>query len=363
MKRDYYEVLQVERSADEAEIKKSFRKLALEFHPDRNPSPEAAEKFREAQEAYAILSDSEKRGVYDRYGHEGLRGQNFSGMEDVFSNFQSIFEDFFTGASGSRSRKGSDLLYRLEIDFREAALGCSKEIKIRRAESCKHCHGSGAKPGTKTDTCSTCKGKGKVGINQGFFVITQTCPQCRGAGEQIKHPCPECHGDKLVSVDSTIDVQVPAGVDSGVRLRITGEGEASEDPRHPRGDLFVEIQVRPDEVFERDGSDLYVRLHVPFTTAMLGGQMTVPLIEGEEQIDIPKLMPNPHRMTLKGQGVKDIRRQKRGDLIVEALIETPEELSAEAKELLEQLRPHLESPTEPHAKKSTKKKKKSFFSF
>jgi len=351
-KRDYYEILSVQKQSDEVEIKKAFRKLALEYHPDRNPGPEAAEKFREAQEAYGVLSDPEKRGLYDQYGHAGLSGQNLEGMDDVFSGFQSIFADFF-GASNA-DRRGADLLYRLEVDFREAVLGCSKEITLSRSEACELCGGSGAKAGTKPEACGTCRGRGKVSRNQGFFVVSQTCPTCYGQGEVIKTPCSSCRGEKIQKRERKIDVQVPAGVDTGVRLRITGEGELGN--RGKRGDLFVELHVKADPVFERDGVDLYTRVYVSYPTAVLGGEAIVPLIEGEKSVHIPKLMKAPHRVVLKGEGVQDLRKRKRGDLIAEFQIGTPEEVSSEAKELLEKLRECLEP-------KKKSKSKKGFFSF
>lgn len=337
-KRDYYEILSIERHSDENEIKKAFRRLALEFHPDRNPGEEAAEKFREAQEAYAVLSDPEKRSIYDQFGHAGLSGQSF-GSGDIFAGFQSIFDDFFGGAV-HHDRRGADLLFRLQIDFREAVLGCSKEIEIKRSEACEKCDGSGAKAGTHPETCGTCRGRGKVSRNQGFFVVSQTCPACYGQGQVVKHPCPQCKGEKTQKKNKKIDVEIPAGVDTGVRLRISGEGELGSGGQ--RGDLFVELQVEADPVFERDGVNLYTRVYVPYPTAVLGGEASVPLIEGEKTVSIPKLMKAPHRVVLKGEGVQDLRKRKRGDLVAEFQIETPEKISSEVKELLKQLKPLLE---------------------
>lgn len=357
MKRDYYEILGVIRSADDGEIKKAFRKMALEFHPDRNPSAEAAEKFREAQEAYSILTDPEKRQIYDQFGHAGLQSQGgFGGGDpgDIFSGFQSIFEDFFGGRG--TGRRGADLLYRLEIDFTEAILGAEKTIHIKRSEACDTCEGSGAKPGTKPEGCKTCGGRGKVSRNQGFFMISQTCPQCGGQGSIIKTPCGKCHGRRVVEKNRELDVSIPAGVDTGVRLRISEEGELSEDGRH-RGDLFVELTVLPHEDFERDGSDLYTRVFVPFPTACLGGEIEVNLIEGVTTVEVPKLMESPHRVTLKGEGVKDLRGRKKGDLIVEMHIATPDSLSAEARDLIHKLQDVL---AEAHDNKKKSKKKKWF---
>jgi len=376
---DYYEVLKVSRSADDAELKKAFRKLALEFHPDRNPSPEAAEKFREAQEAYAILSDPQRRSIYDQFGHDGLRSRGgFSsggaGFEDIFSGFQSIFDDFFGGA-GARAQahdRGADLLVRMTLDFREAILGCQKDIDLRRSERCDPCKGTGAAEGTKPETCSTCSGKGKVSRSQGFFVFSQTCPQCAGSGKIIKNPCRECRSQGKVQEQAKVEVKIPAGVDSGVRLRLQGEGELSPSGK-ARGDLFVEIQVKSDPVFERDGMDLYTRSYVPYPIAVLGGEVSVPLIEGTKKVKIPSKMKSPHRATLKNEGVKDLHSLRRGDLIVELHIETPEDLSREAKDLIQKLNAEFQrmdaqlssddnAPDEEGGKcASGKKKKRKFF--
>jgi molecular chaperone DnaJ len=365
-KSDYYEVLSVGRDADEATLKKAFRKLAFEFHPDRNSSPEAAEKFREAQEAYSVLSDPQKKSIYDQYGHAGLsQAGGFGGsgdMGDIFSGFQSIFDDFFSGGRSANTR-GADLLFRMELNFREAVLGCSKTIDVRRTQACDTCDGSGAEPGTKAETCTYCHGRGKVTRNQGFFVVSQTCPQCGGRGQAIKHPCKSCRGSGRVKRESSIEVQVPAGVDTGMRLRIAGEGELGESGNN-RGDLFVEVHVQPDEVFERDGSDLYTKVYVPYPTAVLGGEISVPLLEGTMNVKVPAMMGSPHRSVLKHEGVKDLRRNKRGDLVVEMHIATPEKLSSEAKDLIEKLQTELSKDSAEASNqgaKSGKKKKKGLF--
>ena len=349
--RDYYEILGLQKTADEAEIKKAFRKAAMEYHPDRNPSPEATEKFREAQEAYAVLSDAQKRAQYDQFGHEGLRGQNFQDFGDIFAGFSSIFDDFFGNQSRGQQR-GADLLFRLEIDFREAVLGCERKIDVKRSEPCETCTGTGAKPGTQPEICSTCKGRGKVARNQGFFMISQTCPYCHGQGKVIKTPCGDCKGKGVEGVSKEIEVQIPAGVDTGLRLRLIGEGQYAAGAE--RGDLFVEIHVKPDEHFERDGVDLYSRVYVPYPVACLGGEVQVALIEGAKTVSIPKLMHSPHRMILKGEGVKDLRKNKRGDLILECHIETPDELTSEIKEQLQKLSELMKSQTD-HSKKKKKK--------
>jgi molecular chaperone DnaJ len=368
-KRDYYEVLGVSRQADPGEIKKAFRKLALDFHPDRNPSPEAAEKFREAQEAYAILSEPEQRSRYDQFGHAGIRGQaGFNNMDDIFSGFSSIFEDFFGGEGFGRGRprRGADLLYRLDLEFREAILGCTKTISIERSQACSTCHGSGAKDGKAPKRCSSCQGRGKVTRNQGFFMISQPCPMCQGQGQVIEDPCSTCRGRKTVKKKQDIDVQIPAGVDTGVRLRLSEEGEPGDDLAS-RGDLFVEVHVRSDPDFERDGTDLYSRVYVPYAIAVLGGEVEVPLLEGTKTVKIPSRMKSPHRAVLKGEGVSDLHRRARGDLIVEMHIATPEKMSRESEDLLRQFHESLEKDAPAKSSQesggSKKKSKKKFFSF
>jgi molecular chaperone DnaJ len=344
-------------------IKKAFRKLAMEFHPDRNPSTEAAEKFREAQEAYDVLSDQGKRQIYDQFGHEGLRGRGFPGqdMGDVFSGFQTIFDDFFGGAGRAAEARGADLLFRLDLEFREAILGCSKTIQIQRSESCETCHGSGCAEGKQPENCDLCKGRGKISRNQGFFMISQTCPNCRGQGKIIRDPCKKCRGEGRTNGKASIDVNVPAGVDTGVRLRISHEGELGSRGSH-RGDLYVEVHVQSDEVFERDGVDLYTRVFVPYPTAVFGGEIEVPLIESTKSVKVPAHMQSPHRATIKGEGVKDLRRNKRGDLIIEMHIDVPEKISPRAKELLHELETEFKTQSASHSGEKSKKKKKGIFS-
>lgn len=342
VKRCYYEVLSVSRSVDGQELKKAFRKLALEYHPDRNPGDESAiEKFREAQEAYEVLSDQNKRSLYDQFGHDGLKGQmgggGFGGMEDVFEGFGSIFEDFFGG--GRAQARGRDLRFRMDIEFREAILGCTKTIQLKRRETCEPCDGSGSKPGHQAETCSMCQGHGKVRRQQGFFVMQQTCPQCRGEGQNITHPCDSCDGLGLLEKDVELEVNVPAGVDTGLRLRLSQEGEAIS--KGVRGDLFVEIQVAADEVFERDGADLYIKKHISYKDAVLGGKIEIPLIEGTKMIRVPSGLKTPHVEIVRNQGVADIRTGQRGHLVVEIHIETPKKLSKKAKKLLEELQEEL----------------------
>lgn len=369
-KRDYYQVLGVDRSADEAGLKKAFRKLALEYHPDRNTEPEAVEKFREAQEAYEVLSDPEKRQIYDQFGHAGLSGRmgaagaaGFRNMDDIFEGFSSIFEDFFGGGSPSRDR-GRDLRYRLKISFREAALGCQKEIEIPRRETCATCKGSRCAAGSKPEECRSCRGSGKIRIQQGFFVVSQSCPDCQGSGEIIRKPCKACDGSGMESQKAKLSVQVPPGVDSGMRLRLAGEGELSGRGRS-KGDLYVEIEVEEDEVFERDGADLYLKVLVDFPTAVLGGKISIPLLEGETEISIPAGMNAPYVTSLRGEGLPDIRSQKRGSLHIEVQIETPQKVTPRMKELLMELSEEFasESPEGKKDKKTPKDKKKSKKSF
>ncbi len=358
-KRDYYEVLGVDRSVDDVQLKKAFRALALQFHPDRNPSEEAGARFREAQEAYEVLSDPQKRGIYDQFGHAGLsgRGMGQGDFGDMFSGFQSIFDDFFGGGSQRHEARGADLLYRMELDFREAILGTTKTITIPRQSPCDECHGSGAEPGTQPEACRSCGGQGKINRNQGFFILSQTCPMCGGEGKVIKHPCKSCRGRGHKKDNHKVEVQVPAGVDSGVRLRLANEGELA--PRgKSRGDLYVELSVKSDEVFERDGSDLYVHLHIPYPTAVLGGEIEIPLIEGVKKVKVPSGIDSPHKMVIKNEGVKDLRRNHRGSLIAELHIDVPNSLSSRAKELIQELRNELDKSIEPKAKK----KKRGIFS-
>lgn len=366
-KRDYYEVLSVSRDADGATIKKAFRKLALELHPDRNPSQEAAEAFREAQEAYEILSNEEKRSLYDRFGHAGVKGSAgySTSSDDIFGGFQSIFEDFFGTGARQGPVRGDDLLYRLNLTFREAVLGCEKQIEISRREICETCDGSGAKPGTSSSACRACGGKGKVNFRQGFFVIQQACSDCRGTGTVISDPCQDCRGQGQVRGRTQIDVVIPAGVDTGLRLRRSGDGDLPDGRgakiKSARGDLYIEIQVEEDEVFERDGPHLYVSVAIPFPVAALGGKSLAPTLEGEREITIPAGMKAPHRLTIKGEGVVDLKSQRRGDLIVEVQIETPDHLSTRAKELLKELDEELKASAPRDRKKSARKKKKGLF--
>lgn len=366
IKQDYYELLSVSRQADGSELKKAYRKLAMEYHPDRNPdNPQAAEKFREIQEAYDVLSDQEKRALYDQYGHEGLKArgyrpaQGFQDLDDIFEGFSSIFEDFFGGGGrrNNRPRKGQDHQVELELEFIEAALGTTRKITVERLKRCGRCDGKRAEPGSTPQTCHQCGGRGQVRIQQGFFSIAQTCPVCRGEGSTIKEPCRDCQGEGLQKEKVQLDVKIPAGVDTGLQLRMSGE---AHEPRAqgPRGDLYVLLSVKEDPTFERDGADLYSRHYVSFPLAVFGGEVEVPLLEGTHTVKIPKAMKSPWVAKIPNEGVVDLQSSRRGTLFVEFQIETPNKLSKRAKDLLEQLQEELgNSKPAPKTDQSSEAKK------
>ena len=348
-KRDYYEVLGLPRDATPEQIKKAYRKLALETHPDRNPGNKEAEKrFKEAAEAYEVLSDAEKRAVYDRYGHEGLKGapvHDFSTFESIFEAFGDIFggpgglfEEFFGGGrrERGRARAGASLKVELELDFLEAARGCEKTIEIRRAEPCESCAGTGARAGTRPQRCRTCGGRGEVAQMQAFFSIRTTCPRCGGRGEMIEDPCEDCQGSGTVQKRREIKVWIPAGVDDGVRMRVAGEGEAG-GRGGPRGDLYVFISVRPHEFFERDGNDLICEVPITFPQAALGARILVPSLEGKEELEVPRGTQSGTVFRLPGKGFPDLHAGGRGDELVRVIVETPKKLGARQEELLREL--------------------------
>jgi molecular chaperone DnaJ len=340
-KRDYYEVLGVSRSATEEEIKKSYRKLALKYHPDRNSEdPTAEEKFKEAAEAYEVLHDAEKRSLYDRYGHEGLKSagfQGFQGFDDIFSSFGSIFEEFlgFGGRQRGRraSRAGSDLRYDLQIVFEEAVFGTEKILEFEKLETCIQCLGKRAAPGSSPTTCSTCGGLGQVERRQGFFAVRTTCPYCRGEGMMITDPCSTCRGTGMVQAAKKLSVKIPAGVDDGARLRLTGEGEEGSNGGPP-GDLYVIIHVAPHEFFERHGNDLHCRIPISFPQAALGADLEVPSLYGPQPLTIPRGTQTGETLHMHGCGVPDVRGGRRGDQIVHMVVKTPTHLSARQEELL-----------------------------
>jgi molecular chaperone DnaJ len=344
-KRDYYEVLGVNRDAGGDEIKKAYRKLAMKHHPDRNPdSKEAEEKFKEAKEAYEILSDEQKKAAYDRYGHAGVDpsmgggaggGQGFDGFSDAFSD---IFGDIFGGGRGggrSNVYRGADLRYNLEITLEEAARGAEKTIRIPTVEECDTCHGSGAKPGTQPKTCPTCGGAGQVRIQQGFFSIQQTCPKCHGSGRIIPDPCRDCGGAGRVKKQKTLEVKIPAGIDEGMRLRHAGHGEPGVNGGPP-GDLYVEIHIRKHAVFERDHDDLHCEMPISFTTAALGGEIEIPTLDGMARLKIPAETQTGKVFRLRGKGIKNVRSHAHGDLMCHVLVETPVDLTERQRDLLKE---------------------------
>jgi len=345
-KRDFYEILGVNKDASDDEIKKSYRKLAMKFHPDRNPdNPKAEEHFKEAKEAYEILSDASKRSAYDQYGHAGVNQQAGMGGAGGFGGgfadaFGDIFGDIFGGAGGGRGRsnvyRGADLRYNLEISLEEAARGTETKIRIPTMAECDTCHGSGAKAGSKPETCPTCAGHGQVRMQQGFFSIQQACPKCHGSGKVIAHPCPTCQGSGRVKQYKTLAVKIPSGVDEGDRIRLTGEGEAGVNGG-PSGDLYVVIQIKAHAVFQRDHNDLHCEMPISFTTAALGGEIEIPTLDGHAKINIPAETQSGKVFRLRGKGIKGVRSNAHGDLMCHMVVETPVNLTERQRELLREL--------------------------
>ena len=340
-KRDYYEVLGVNRDASEDDIKKSYRRLAMKHHPDRNPdNPKAEELFKEAKEAYDILSDASKRAAYDQYGHAGVdpsAGAGAAGMGGFADAFGDIFGDIFGGGRGrSNVYRGADLRYNLEIGLEEAARGTETKIRIPTMEECETCDGSGAKPGTKAVKCTTCDGHGQVRMQQGFFSIQQTCPKCRGAGKVVESPCPTCRGAGRLKQHKTLSVKIPSGVDEGDRIRLSGEGEAGVNGGPP-GDLYVVIHLKQHAVFQRDHNDLHCEMPISFTTAALGGEIEIPTLDGYAKIKIPHETQTGKVFRLRGKGIKGVRSSSHGDLMCHVVVETPINLTARQRELLAEL--------------------------
>ncbi len=343
-KKDYYEILGIARSASAEEIKKTYRQLAMKYHPDRNPGDHEAEaKFKEAAEAYEVLSDTEKKRIYDQYGHEGLQGsgfQGFSNFDDIFSSFSDIFGDVFGFSGGRRSQRrrpsrGSDLRYDMAISLEEAAKGTEIELDIPKSETCDRCNGSGAEPGTSPETCGVCGGKGQVYRTQGFFTISTTCAHCRGTGKVISKPCKTCRGSGTITRKKKIKVKIPPGVDAGATMRITGEGEAG-DMGGPTGDLYVFIDIKPHETFIRQGDDLYIETNISFVQAALGTSIKVPTLEGETDLEIkPGTQPN-EIYTVKDKGIKHLRSHGSGSLNVGIRVEIPRKLSKEQQQILQE---------------------------
>lgn len=338
--RDYYEILEVERTASGEEIKKAYRQMAMRYHPDRNPGDaEAESRFKEAAEAYEVLRDEEKRQVYDRYGHAGLNGSagGFSSSEDIFSHFSDIFGDFLGFGSrrsrGSRAQQGADLRYNLEITLQQAAKGDEITLKIPKKVTCPECEGTGAAPGTSPETCPQCGGRGQVRHNQGFFQISMPCPACNGVGQVISNPCPRCKGAATVHETRELAVRVPAGVDTGNRLRLRGEGEPGLFGG-PAGDLYVLIMVQEDKTFQREGQNLLVDAELSFVQAALGATIEVPGLDGPVSMEIPKGTQNGELFRLSGGGLPYLNSTRVGDLLVEVKVLVPTSLTSRQEELL-----------------------------
>ena len=346
-KRDYYEVLGVDKGAADSDIKKAYRRVAMKYHPDRNPDdPDADHKFKEATEAYDILMDREKREAYDRFGHAGvdpgMGGGGFGGgnFSDIFGD---VFGDIFGGGGrGGRGgpQRGSDLRYTLDISLEDAVRGTTVEIKVPSLSTCEKCDGSGARKGSSPTTCGTCGGMGQVRMQQGFFQVQQTCPTCRGRGKTITDPCTACHGQGRVEKTRKLSVKVPPGVDTGDRIRLSGEGEAGPEGGPP-GDLFVQMSVRQHNIFERDGKNLYCEVPITFVTAALGGELEVPTLDGRVKLKIPAETQTGKLFRLRGKGVKPVRGGSVGDLLCRAVVETPVHLNKEQKALLQQFEKSL----------------------
>ncbi len=357
-KRDYYEVLCVEKTASEVEIKKAYRRLAMKHHPDRNPGDSQAEaKFKEAKEAYEVLSDAQKRAAYDQFGHAGVDqgagmgggpGGNFS---DIFGD---VFGDIFGGGGGRRGERvyrGSDLQYNLELSLEEAVQGKTVKIRVPTYVKCNKCNGTGAKKGSSPETCSTCQGMGQVRMQQGFFSLQQTCPSCHGSGKVIKDPCDACHGEGRIQDYKTLSVKVPAGVDTGDRIRLSNEGEAGQNGGPP-GDLYVHVHVKPHDIFTREGSDLYCEVPINIATAALGGTLDVPTLDGRISLKVPSETQSGKLFRLRNKGVRSVRGGLQGDLLCRVIVETPVKLNARQKELLEEFQATLEEGGKSHSPKA-----------
>ncbi|HRK84981.1 MAG TPA: molecular chaperone DnaJ [Alcaligenes faecalis] len=374
-KRDLYEILGVAKNATQDELRKAYRKLAMKHHPDRNPdNKDAEEKFKEAKEAYEILSDEQKREAYDRYGHAGVDpnagmggmggGMGGAGFADAFGDiFGEIFGGARRGGGGPQVYRGADLRYSLDISLEQAAAGFDTEIRVPSWENCDTCSGTGAKPGTSAQTCRTCHGSGAVRMQQGIFSMQQTCPTCHGSGKEIPDPCVACHGEGKVKKTKTLQVKIPAGIDDGMRIRSGGNGEPGVNGG-PAGDLYVEIRIKPHGIFQRDGEDLHCELTIPFTTAALGGTVEVPTLTGRGEITIPEGTQVGKTFRLRGKGIKGIRSSYPGDLYCHIQIETPVRLNEEQKKLLRQFEQALSDGGVKHSPKSESwtDKVKGFFS-
>lgn len=355
--RDYYEVLGVSKNADEAELKKAYRRLAMKYHPDRNEGDaKAEEKFKEAKEAHDILSDAQKRAAYDQFGHAGVSNsaaggggaQAEAGFGDIFD---SVFGDIFGGGGsrgGQRVHRGADLRYNLELSLEDAVAGTTVKIRVPKMVECTSCKGSGAKKGSTPITCSTCGGHGQVRMQQGFFSVQQTCPQCRGQGKIISNPCGPCRGQGRVRDSKTISVKVPEGVDNGDRIRLSGEGEAGEN-NGPAGDLYVHISVKDHNIFVRDGTDLYCDVPISFAAVALGGELEVPTLDGKVKLKIPAETQSGKLFRLRSKGVRSVRSSSKGDLLCRVIVETPVKLNSTQKDLLQQFEESMQSGGNKHS--------------
>lgn len=360
-KRDYYEVLGISQNASEADIKKAYRRLAMKYHPDRNSGDTDAEiRFKEAKEAYETLTDAQKRAAYDQFGHAGvdpsMGGGGFGGggqgadFSDIFSD---VFGDIFGGGrgggrgAGPRAYRGADLRYRMDVSLEEAVAGVERDIRIPTQVRCTECEGSGAAKGSEPETCPTCGGHGDVRVQQGFFSIQQTCPRCSGTGQIISDPCKKCGGAGTVPDHKTLHVRIPAGVDTGDRIRLSGEGEIGEKGGPP-GDLYIEVAVKPHPIFTRDGADLRCEIPIAFTTAALGGEIELPTLDGRVTLRVPAGTQSGKTFRVRGKGVKPVRGGGQGDLLCRVMIETPVNLNARQRELLEELAETLEKGGEHH---------------
>lgn len=368
-KRDYYEILGVSKDADAATLKKAYRKLAMKYHPDRNPDDKDADaKFKEATEAYEVLGDAQKRQMYDQYGHAGVDGQAGGGFgggaggsfSDIFGD---VFGDIFGGGRGGARggpQRGSDLRYTMELTLEEAVRGVEKKIRIPTLTACNTCDGTGAKPGTQAKTCTTCHGQGQIRMQQGFFAVQQTCPTCRGQGTIIEDPCTSCHGRGVKEETKTLSVKIPAGVDTGDRIRLAGEGEAGA-MGGPAGDLYVQVSVREHNLFHRDGRNLYCDVPISIVDAALGGELEVPTLDGRVKLKIPAETQSGKLFRLRGKGVTPVRGGPAGDLLCRVQVETPVNLTSAQKDLLMQFQASLTGEKHSPQKKSWFEGVKKFF--